>query len=85
MTYLECAVLSGRFSAQEGSMAAEVKITRMDPTAAELRVLASKSRGLAQSRRLLAIAMVLEGGAGRMPPVRLAWTGTLRDCVHRYN
>jgi hypothetical protein len=43
-------------------MSAAVKITRMDHTAAELRVLAAKSRDSAQSRRLLAIAMVLEGG-----------------------
>ncbi len=56
-------ILRGRFAAWEGSMAAAVKITRMERTAAELRVLAAKSRDSAQSRRLLAIAMVLEGGS----------------------
>jgi hypothetical protein len=44
-------------------MTVGVKITRLDHTAAELRELAVKSRDSAQSRRLLAIAMVLEGGS----------------------
>jgi transposase len=80
------AVLSGRFAAQEGSVAAAVEITRMDHTAAELRVLAAKSHDSAQSRRLLAIAMVLEG-ASREDAARQAGMDrqTLRDWVHRYN
>jgi transposase len=80
------AVLSGRFAAQEGSVAAAVEITRMDHTAAELRVLAAKSRDSAQSRRLLAIAMVLEG-ASREDAARQVGMDrqTLRDWVHRYN
>jgi hypothetical protein len=44
-------------------MTAAVKILRNDHTAAELRELAVKSRDTAQSRRLLAIAMVLEGSS----------------------
>jgi len=55
--------LSGRFAAQEYSIAAAVKTTRMDRTTAELRVRATKRRDSTLSRRLLAIAMVLEGGA----------------------
>jgi hypothetical protein len=67
-------------------MSAAVKMTRMDHTAAELRVLAAKSRDSAQSRRLLAIAMVLEGGS-REDAARQAGMDrqTLRDWVHRYN
>ena len=42
-------------------MSAAVKITRMDHTPSELRGLAAKTRDVAQSRRLLAIAMVREG------------------------
>jgi transposase len=58
----------------------------MDHTAAELRVLAARSRDSAQSRRLLAIAMVLEG-ASREDAARQAGMDrqTLRDWVHRYN
>jgi transposase len=78
--------MSGRFAAQEVSVAAAVEITRMDHTAAELRVRAARSRDSAQSRRLLAIAMVLEG-ASREDAARQAGMDrqTLRDWVHRYN
>ena len=67
-------------------MTVGVKITRLDHTAAELRELAVKSRDSAQSRRLLAIAMVLEGGS-REDAARQAGMDrqTLRDWVHRYN
>ena len=63
-----------------------VAITRMEHSAAELRHLAVKSRDTAQSRRLLAIAMVLEGSR-REDAARQAGMDrqTLRDWVHRYN
>ncbi len=63
-----------------------VAISRMDLTAAELRDLAVKSRDVPQSRRLLAIAMVLDGSS-REDAARQAGMDrqTLRDWVHRYN
>jgi transposase len=63
-----------------------VAISRMEHNAAELRHLAVKSRNAAQSRRLLAIAMVLEGNS-RDDAARQAGMDrqTLRDWVHRYN
>ncbi len=63
-----------------------VAITRIEHNAAELRDLAVKSRDVAQSRRLLAIAMVLEGSS-REDAARQAGMDrqTLRDWVHRYN
>ncbi len=67
-------------------MSAAVQITRTEHTAAELRVLAAKSGDVAQSRRLLAIAMVLEGDS-RLDAARQSGMDrqTLRDWVHRYN
>ena len=63
-----------------------VVISRMENGAAELRGLAVKSRDAAQGRRLLAIAMVLEGSS-REDAARQAGMDrqTLRDWVHRYN
>ena len=61
-------------------------ITRTDHTAAALRALAGKCRDGAQVRRLLALAMVLDGH-----PRSIAASSngmdrqTLRDWVHRYN
>jgi transposase len=67
-------------------MTVAVKVTRTDHTAAELRELAVRGRNVAQSRRLLAIAMVLEGSS-REDAARQAGMDrqTLRDWVHRYN
>jgi transposase len=67
-------------------MSAAVKIIQTGHTASELRGFAARSRDTAQSRRLLAIAMVLDGAtrleaAGRTGMDRQ----TLRDWVHRYN
>jgi len=67
-------------------MGAAVKVTRTERTAAELRSVASKCRDGAQVRRLLALAMVLEG----RPRTEAADQNgmdrqTLRDWVHRYN
>ena len=58
----------------------------MDHTAAALRGFATRSRDVAQSRRLLALAMVLDGGP-RLEAARQADMDrqTLRDRVHRYN
>ena len=63
-----------------------VAITRREHGAPDLRQLAVKSRDAAQSRRLLAIAMVLEGSS-REDAARQAGMDrqTLRDWVHRYN
>ena len=67
-------------------MSAAVKITQTEHTASELRGFAARSRDTAQSRRLLAIAMVLEG-ATRLEAARRTGMDrqTLRDWVHRYN
>src|ERR1700692_185029 len=75
-----------RFAAWEDRMSAAVKITRGDPLPAELRVLATRSDDTAQTRRLLAIAMVVEG-TSRLDAARQTGMDrqTLRDWVHRYN
>jgi transposase len=67
-------------------MSAAVKITRTEQTPEALRATAAKSSDTAQTRRLLAIAMVLEG-ASRSDAARQAGMDrqTLRDWVHRYN
>lgn len=67
-------------------MGAAVQITRSDHTASALRSFATRSRDVAQSRRLLALAMVLDGGS-RLEAARQAGMDrqTLRDWVHRYN
>ena len=67
-------------------MAAAVEMTRRDYSAAELRGLSSRLSDGAQVRRILAIAMVLEG----RPRTEAADLNgmdrqTLRDWVHRYN
>ena len=65
-------------------MSAAIKITRMDYTAAELRAVAAKCSDGGQTRRLLAIAMILDG-ASRLDAARQAGMDrqTLRDWVHR--
>jgi transposase len=67
-------------------MSAAVKITRRDYLPAELRTLAAKSDDAAQTRRLLAIAMLLQG-TSRLEAARQTGMDrqTLRDWVHRYN
>ena len=67
-------------------MGTALAITRTEHTAAELRVLACKSTDGEQIRRLLALALVLEG----RPRTEAAEQNgmdrqTLRDWVHRYN
>ncbi len=56
-----------------------VAISRMDLTAGELRDLAVKSRDVPQSRRLLAIAMVLDGSSREDAAARREWIG--KPCV----
>jgi len=67
-------------------MGVAVRITRADHTPSELRGMASRSRDSAQSRRLLAIAMILDG-LTRFEAARQTGMDrqTLRDWVHRYN
>jgi transposase len=67
-------------------MGTAVKITRMDHTARELRGLAAKSDDAAQVRRLLALALILEGQSRHEAAERAGMDRqTLRDWVHRYN
>jgi transposase len=67
-------------------MSAALAITRTDHTAAELRLLASKSSDGAQVRRLLALALVLEGRSRTEAAEHSGMERqTLRDWVHRYN
>jgi transposase len=65
---------------------AGIEITRSDLTAVQLRREAGKSKDGAVTRRLLALALVLEGHS-REEAARLAGMDrqTLRDWVHRYN
>jgi transposase len=67
-------------------MGKALTITRTDRSSGELRALAVKCRDGAQVRRLLALALVLEGA----PRAEAATCNgmdrqTLRDWVHRYN
>ena len=63
-----------------------VKITRKDFSAEELRRKAARVRNASQSRRLLALASILDG-TSRSDAARNAGMDrqTLRDWVHRYN
>lgn len=67
-------------------MGRPIEITRFDLTATELRELAAKTQDGAVVRRLLAIALVLEGYP-REAAAQLNGMDrqTLRDCVLRYN
>ncbi len=67
-------------------MGRALAVTRIDHTAAELRAAASKSSNAAQVRRLLAIALVLDGDARTEAAEQTGMDRqTLRDWVHRYN
>ena len=63
-----------------------VTVTRRELSAAELRREAVRCRGAAAGRRMLALALVLEGSS-REAAARAAGMDrqTLRDWVHRYN
>ncbi len=67
-------------------MAAAIAITRLDLSATALRAAAAREKNGAAARRMLALAMVLEGSArtGAASTCGLD-RQTLRDWVHRYN
>jgi transposase len=67
-------------------MGAARTITRTERTAAGLRALAAKSEDGAQVRRLLALALVMEGRSRTEAAEQNGMDRqTLRDWVHRYN
>ena len=67
-------------------MSAAVMITRTELTAAELRRAAGKSRDAKAARRMLALALVLEGADRKTAAETCGMDRqTLRDWVHRYN
>jgi len=67
-------------------MSEPLMVTRGDHTAAELRVMAARCRDAAQLRRLLAMALVLEGRSRTEAAEQSGMQRqTLRDWVHRYN
>ena len=67
-------------------MGKALTITRTDRTSGELRAMSAKCRDGAQVRRLLALAMVLEGAPrGEAAACNGMDRQTLRDWVHRYN
>ena len=67
-------------------MAAPIRVTREDLDAAGLRRAARHASSVAASRRMLALALVLEG-TSRTEAAQAAGMDrqTLRDWVHRYN
>jgi transposase len=67
-------------------MGAAVAITRLDLTAANLRAAAGREKDGSAARRMLAIAMVLDGADRRTAAETCGMDRqTLRDWVHRYN
>jgi len=67
-------------------MGQAVEITRLEHSASELRAMAGKVRDAAVARRLLALALVLEGHSREAAATASGMTRpTLRDWVHRYN
>lgn len=65
---------------------AGIAITRLDLSASELRQASARSKNAAAARRMLALALVMEG-ADRTTAARSCGMDrqTLRDWVHRYN
>jgi len=65
---------------------ASVEVTRLDLDSAGLRAAASRTRDARQARRILAMAMVLDGHS-RLLAAQAGGMDrqTLRDWVHRYN
>ena len=67
-------------------MSEPLTVTRADLTAVDLRALAGGLRDAAQVRRLLALALVLEGRSRTAAAEQSGMQRqTLRDWVHRYN
>jgi len=70
----------------EASVGATLKVTRTDYTSAELRGLAAKCSDGAEVRRMLALALVLDGRPrGEAASLNGMDRQTLCDWVHRYN
>ena len=67
-------------------MAAAIAITRLDLSASELRAAAGEEKNGGAARRMLALALVLEG-SDRTTAANTCGMDrqTLRDWVHRYN
>ncbi len=65
---------------------AGIEVKRLDLSAAELRQASCRAKSAAAARRMLALAMVMEGAA-RTTAARSCGMDrqTLRDWVHRYN
>ena len=67
-------------------MGAAVSITRLDVTAAALRMAAGREKDGSAARRMLAIAMILDGTDRKTAAETCGMDRqTLRDWVHRYN
>jgi transposase len=67
-------------------MSTAIAITRRDLTAGELRAAAARTKDAQAARRMLAIALVLEGADRRTAGETCGMDRqTLRDWVHRYN
>jgi transposase len=76
----------GRRSCDTEEATMTVAITRSDLSAADLRAKAARTEDAKAARRLLAIALVLEGWSRQDAAVACAMDRqTLRDWVHRYN
>lgn len=87
----QAALISIRYSpltirTREHQMGLALRITRTEHTAAELRAFAIKGKDGAQVRRLLAIALVLDGRSRSQAAEQTGMDRQiLRDWVHRYN
>ena len=67
-------------------MSISIAITRRDLTAGELRAAAARTKDARAARRMLAIALVLDGADRRTAAETCGMDRqTLRDWVHRYN
>lgn len=75
-----------RFARWGYRMSEPLTVTRSDHSAGQLRAVAARCRDAAQLRRLLAMALVLEGCSRRQAAEQSGMQRqTLRDWVHRYN
>ena len=67
-------------------MGKAVEVTRLDLTPAELRAAATRAKDVSAARRMLCLAMVLEGSDRTTAAETCGMDRqTLRDWVHRYN
>jgi len=67
-------------------MGKAIEVTRLDLTAADLRAAATRAKNVAAARRMLCLAMVLEGSDRTTAAETCGMDRqTLRDWVHRYN